>query len=166
MAFAVVAAISVEELHSDKDLFALLKSTTWDHPDVPLHYAENSFQGIEFAEVGPLQSLRTGQPELRRTNIQLYADDEAHARILTPGAVPDANDSRWQYLPKPVDVIPPVGEETLLDYVMNPDKAGLRHNVLDRIPKTRLRLEELLPGSSGKVWGFNIKHSGGACPYY
>jgi hypothetical protein len=60
-----------------------------------------------------------------------------------------------------MDIIPPVGENTLLDCFDDPHHAGKnRHNILDRIPKTRLCFEELLPDSSGKLWGLNIQSSG------
>lgn len=146
--------LNIEELHTDVDFFkfflsALLgyeysRHVDWDASSQEREVKEG-FKRIEFAE--------------------FYADDLDHVRVVTRGAVPDADDLRWQYLPKPMDVIPPVGEQMLLDYAREPYYRHARRNILDRIPKTRLRFEELLPDCSGKFWGLNIQHSGEGINY-
>lgn len=173
--YALLLQLNIEELHTDVDFFKFFQCTLLGYEysrhmhfdwETSPHKREvmEGFQRIEFAEVGPLQRHRT-EPKLRRRYIQFYADDLDHVRVVTPGAVPDANDSRWQYLPKPMDVIPPVGEQMLLDYAREPYYRHARRNILDRIPKTRLRFEELLPDCSGKFWGLNIQHSGEGIDY-
>lgn len=147
---ALLLQLNIEELHTDVGFFEFFQSIllglengryyNWE-TILEGRKVKKGFQRIEFAE--------------------FYADDEEHVRVVTPGAVPDANGLRWQYFPKPMDINPPVGGDTLLDYAREPSRAGEnRHNVLDRIPKTSLRFKELLPDSSGKVWGLNIHHSG------
>ncbi|KUI72984.1 hypothetical protein VM1G_08332 [Cytospora mali] len=128
--------LNVEDPTTDKDFFKLLEYTVLRDLQVP-GYFDTSLEELGIAE--------------------LYADDHRHVRVTQRGEVPEANDSRWQYFPKPMDVIPPVGDWTLYDYARNHDRAGNRRAILDRIPKATLSLGDLLPDSHGKLWGLYLQ---------
>ncbi|ROV96240.1 hypothetical protein VMCG_07708 [Cytospora schulzeri] len=136
---AFLLQLSVEELRDDEEFFV--------HLDRRIEIAS---RGDSYSEDGDYATVEFAE---------FYADDETHVRVVTSGAVPEADDQRWQYLPKPMDVFPPVGETTLMDYAKAPYTARSRCNVLNRLPKTTLKLKELLPDSSGKLWGLSVHMS-------
>jgi hypothetical protein len=57
-------------------------------------------------------------------------------------------------------IIPPVGSQALIDYVINPSNANeYALTMLESIPKSRKRVEEMLKNGQQIVWGLEMKHS-------
>lgn len=94
-----------------------------------------------------------------------FLDDLIHIRVLGTGkdaSPPEDTDQTWEYSPRPMRIVPPVGKEALTDYFCNPQAFhGLKYSreVLQKLPKTHLTVDQLFHRDLRHIWGLDFSYS-------
>lgn len=107
-----------------------------------------------------------------RINIRLefaefHVDDPRHIRLL--GAGKDAkppgreDDDAWDFAPRPMRVVPPVGSDALTDYLIRSNVEFTLFSslvtVLQRLPKSRRTIEQIMMSDERVIWGLDVSSS-------